>query len=185
MNLFGWFGSGNEESKEGEHDNVTTTDDDEIDLLGIPNSFFNRPRSHRRRNVNPDSVAMSIIQHHQAEALVLKLREAKRKAFTSHYNGSSQKLPPFLDLAFGHVSANYSAGSGMMTVTQNGNQTTFLDSYNSITRSHVLVALEDNRISTEDDSHFLILSWPVVLPTSLLIWAQREEKQSEMGYTLG
>ena len=154
MNLFGWFGSANEESKEEEHDNVTTNDDDEIDLLGIPNSFFTRPRSHRRRNVNPDSVATSIIQHHQAEALVLKLREAKRKAFTSNYNGSSQELPSFLDLAFGHVSANYSAGSGMMTVTLNGNRTTFLDSYNSITRSHVLEALMDNRISTEDDSHF-------------------------------
>ena len=78
MNLFGWFGSANEESKEEEHDNVTTNNDDEIDLLGIANSFFTRPRSHRRRNVNPDSVATSIIQHHQAEALVLKLREAKR-----------------------------------------------------------------------------------------------------------
>jgi len=151
--LFGWFGSGNEESKEEENENVTTNDDDEIDLLGIPNSFLNRPRSHRRRNVDPDAIATSIIQHHQAKALVLKLREAKRKAFTSNYNRSSQELPSFLDLAFGHVSANYSAGSGMMTVTLNGRRTTFLDSYNSITRNHVLDALETDRISTEDDSH--------------------------------
>ena len=156
MNLFGWFGSGTEEHKEDDNDNenVTINNDDEMDLLGMPDSFFHRPRRDRRRNEDPDSIAKSVIQHHQVEALVLKLREAKRKAFTSNYNGSSQELPFFLDLAFNHVSANYSAGSGMMTVTLNGHRTTFLDSYNSITRSHVLEALEDNRISTEDDSHF-------------------------------
>jgi len=52
MNLSGCFGSGKEESKEEENENVTTNNDDEIDLLGIPNSFFDRPRSHRRRNVD-------------------------------------------------------------------------------------------------------------------------------------
>ena len=127
---------------------------DLLDIPNSPNSFFQQPRRERRRNENPDSIATSVIQHHQVEALVLKLREAKRKAFTSKYNGSSQELPSFLDLAFGHVSANYSAGSSMMSVTLNGTRTTFLDSYNAITRNHVLAALEDNRISSEDDSHF-------------------------------
>ena len=154
MNLFGWFGSGTEESKEDDNDNVTIHNNDEMDLLNMPNSFFDQPRRARRRNENPDSIATSVIQHHQVEALVLKLREAKRKAFTSKYNGSSQELPSFLDLAFGHVSANYSAGSDMMSVTLNGSRTTFLDSYNAITRDHVLKALDNNRISTEDDSHF-------------------------------
>jgi len=42
----------------------------------------------------------------------------------------------------------------MMTVALNGTRTSFLDSYNSITRKHILDALEANRISTEDDSHF-------------------------------
>ena len=154
MNLFGWFGSGTKENKEDDNDNVTINNNDGINLLDLPNSFFQQPRRERRRNENPDSIATSVIQHHQVEALVLKLREAKRKAFTSKYNGSSQELPSFLDLALGHVSANYSAGSGMMSVTLNGNRTTFLDSYNAITRDHVLKALDDNRISTEDDSHF-------------------------------
>ena len=158
MNLFGWFGhetDETEETKETEEiNNVTTNDNDLIDLLDMSNSFLQQPRRERRRNNDPDSIATSVIQHHQVEALVLKLREAKRKAFTSNYNGSSQELPSFLDLAFGHVSANYSAGSGMMSVTLNGTRTTFLDSYNAITRNHVLEALEDNRISSEDDSHF-------------------------------
>jgi len=156
MSLFGWFGNGTEETKENDNDNdnVTINNNDEMDLLDMPNSFFQQPRRERRRNENPDSIATSAIQHHQVKALVLKLREAKRKAFTSKYNGSSQELPSFLDLVFGHVSANYSAGSGMMSVTLNGSRTTFLDSYNAITRDHVLKALEDNRISSEDDSHF-------------------------------
>ena len=112
-------GSETEENKEDDNNNVTISNDDEIDLLGIPNSFFRRPRPQRRRNEDPDSIATYVIQHHQVEALALKLREAKRKAFASNYNGSPQELPPFFDLAFGHVLANYSAGSGMMTVALN------------------------------------------------------------------
>ena len=120
MSLFGWFGRENDETeKTEENDNVTTNNNDEMDLLNMRNFFFQRPRRERRRNEDPDSIATSVIQHHQVEALILKIRETKRKAFTSKYNGSSQELPSFLDLAFGHESANYSAGSGMMTVTLN------------------------------------------------------------------
>ena len=61
MNFFGWFGSGTEENKEDDNDNVTINNDDEMDLLGMPNSFFHRPRRERRRNEDPDSIATSVI----------------------------------------------------------------------------------------------------------------------------
>ena len=44
MNLFGWFGSGTEETKEDDNDNVTINNNDEMDLLNMPNSFFQQPR---------------------------------------------------------------------------------------------------------------------------------------------
>ena len=40
MNLFGWFGSGTEETKEDDNDNVTINNNNEFDLLDMPNSFF-------------------------------------------------------------------------------------------------------------------------------------------------
>ena len=44
MNLFGWFGSGTEETKEDDNDNVTINNNNEFDLLDMPNSFLQQPR---------------------------------------------------------------------------------------------------------------------------------------------
>ena len=49
MNLFGWFGSGTEETKEDDNDNVTINNNNEFDLLDMPNSFFQQPRRERKK----------------------------------------------------------------------------------------------------------------------------------------